>query len=103
MNENFFAAKAQLCEDLFPVTTIRPDAKSKAVAFGSRRRIITAAKRRGLNSVLRQRRAICLRSSLTPRLAILFEYRRCNAIQKRQHGERVKHMIFICIYDNLNK
>ena len=70
MNENFFAARAQLCEDLLPVTTIRPEAKSRAVARGSRRRMITAAKRRGLNSVLRQRRAICLRSRRTPRLAV---------------------------------
>jgi len=42
----------------------------RAVALGSRKRMITAAKRRGLNSVLRQRRAICLRSRRTPRLAV---------------------------------
>lgn len=69
MNENFLAAKAQLCEDLLPVTTIFPDAKRRAVDRGSRRRIMTAAKRLGLNSLLRQRSAICLRSRRTPRLA----------------------------------
>lgn len=47
-----------------------PEANMRAVARGSRMRIITAAKRRGLNSVLRQRRAIFFRSSRTPRFAI---------------------------------
>ena len=58
-----------MCDDLLPVTTMRPEAKRRAVERGSRRRIMTAAKRRGLNSVLRQRSAICLRSKRTPRLA----------------------------------
>lgn len=48
------------------------------MARGSRRRIITAAKRRGLNSVLRQRRAICLRSRRTPRLAFMCQHTECN-------------------------
>ena len=37
--------------------------------------MITAAKRRGLNSVLRHLRAICFRSRRTPRLAVLDMFR----------------------------
>eukprot|EP00979_Chaetoceros_neogracilis_P003365 scaffold588_cov282-Chaetoceros_neogracile.AAC.4 len=74
MYANRCAARAALCVLLVPVTHIFPDANMSAVALGSLNRMITAAKRLGLNSVLRHRRAICLRSNLTPRLAVLLMF-----------------------------
>jgi hypothetical protein len=57
LNPSFWIMRAYLRDasfesssDLAPVTTILPEAKIKAVVFGSRIRIITAAKRFGLYS-----------------------------------------------------
>jgi hypothetical protein len=55
---------------LAPVHTILPEEKIRAVVFGSLILIITAAKRLGLNSALRQLSAIFLKSSLHPRFAV---------------------------------
>lgn len=71
MYANFFAARVALCVLFTPVTHSFPDAKISAVARGSRSRMMTAANRRGLYSVLRHLRAIFFRSSLTPKLAVL--------------------------------
>jgi len=66
---NFFAASMALCEDFVPVTHIFPEANMSAVDRGSRRRMITAANRRGLNSVLRHRSAISFKFSFIPKFA----------------------------------
>ena len=61
-----------------------------AVARGSRSRMITAANRLGLNSVLRHRRAICLRSRRTPRLAVeLMFWRRTRIVPPRPSGASI--------------
>jgi hypothetical protein len=42
----YFLAAKRLCSSVFaPVTTILPEEKTRAVVFGSRIRMITAAKR----------------------------------------------------------
>ena len=56
-------ASLESSSDLAPVTTILPDANMSAVVFGSRMRMITAAKRFGLYSALRACSAMVLRSS----------------------------------------
>lgn len=53
-----------------PVTTIFPEAKIRAVVFGSRMRIMTAAKRLGLYSAFRACRAIVFRSKRQSRLTV---------------------------------
>jgi hypothetical protein len=55
---------------LAPVTTILPDAKISAVVFGSRIRMMTAAKRLGLYSALRACSAMVLRSRRQSRLTV---------------------------------
>lgn len=50
--------------------TILPELKIKAVVFGSLIRMMTAAKRRGLYSALRQFNAIFLKSNFIPKLAV---------------------------------
>jgi hypothetical protein len=68
--EYFLAASRLKSSDFAPVQTILPELKISAVVFGSRIRIITAAKRLGLYSALRQFKAIFLKSRDTPRLAV---------------------------------
>lgn len=68
--EYFLAASLLKSSDLAPVQTILPELKIKAVVLGSLIRIITAAKRRGLYSALRQFNAIFLKSNLAPRFAV---------------------------------
>jgi len=70
LNPSFWMMRAYLRDanlesssDLAPVTTILPDAKMSAVVFGSRMRMITAAKRFGLYSAFRACKAMVLRSS----------------------------------------
>lgn len=65
-----------------------PEPNINAVALGSRRRMMTAAKRRGLNSVLRQRSAICFRSNRTPRSALnLFGF-------GGEEGRELKYVVY---------
>merc|ERR1719231_2063682 len=64
------AALRAASSDLAPVTTILPLRKMSAVVFGSRMRMITAAKRFGLYSALRACSAIVFRSSSTARLHV---------------------------------
>ena len=70
MRPNLRAARRASASLLVPVTTSLPDLKTSAVDLGSRMRMITAAKRRGLYSALRAVSATCFRSSLHPRLAV---------------------------------
>lgn len=53
-----------------PVTHILPEANINAVARGSRSLIMTAPNRFGLYSVFRHRKAICFKSSFTPKFAV---------------------------------
>lgn len=68
--EYFLAASLLSSSDLAPVQTILPELKIKAVVLGSLIRMITAAKRLGLYSAFLQFKAIFLKSSLVPRLAV---------------------------------
>jgi hypothetical protein len=68
--EYFLAASLDYSSDLAPVHTIFPEEKIKAVVFGSLILMITAAKRFGLYSALRQFKAIFLKSSFVPKLAV---------------------------------
>ena len=56
--------------DLAPVTTILPEANTRAVVFGSRIRMMTAAKRFGLYSAFLACRAIVFRSRRADRLTV---------------------------------
>lgn len=56
--------------DFAPVTTILPEAKTRAVVFGSRIRMITAANRFGLYSALRACKAIVFRSRRADRFTV---------------------------------
>jgi len=64
------AALRDWSSDLAPVITIFPEEKIRAVVLGSRIRMMTAAKRLGLYSALRQFRAILRRSRVIPRFAV---------------------------------
>ena len=67
----YFRAAIRASSSLFaPVTTILPLRKMSAVVFGSRIRMMTAAKRFGLYSALRAFRAIVFRSSSVARLHV---------------------------------
>ena len=68
--EYFLAASLDYSSDLAPVHTIFPEEKIKAVVLGSLILIITAAKRLGLYSAFLQFRAIFLKSSFVPKLAV---------------------------------
>jgi hypothetical protein len=68
--EYFFAASLLYSSDLAPVHTIFPDVKIKAVVLGSLILIMTAANLFGLYSAFLQFKAIFLKSSLHPRLAV---------------------------------
>ena len=64
MTRQYLRAAFLLCSSLLaPVQTILPEEKMSAVVFGSRMRMMTAAKRFGLYSALRADMAIFFRSS----------------------------------------
>ena len=66
----FLAASLLSSSDFAPVHTILPEVNIRAVVFGSLILIITAANLFGLYSAFLQLRAIFLKSSLHPRLAV---------------------------------
>jgi hypothetical protein len=72
-------ARRESSSDLAPVTTIFPDAKIKAVVFGSRILMITAAKRYNLilfQEILRKRITFGLYSAFLACNAIVFKSKR---------------------------
>ena len=64
------AASFDYSSDLAPVHTILPEEKINAVVLGSLILMITAAKRFGLYSAFLQFKAIFLKSSFVPKLAV---------------------------------
>merc|ERR1719487_1051846 len=67
---NVLAAVLQSSSDLAPVTIIFPVLKTKAVVFGSLRRIVTALNRLGLYCVFLHIAARISRSTFTPRFTV---------------------------------